>query len=494
MVIPTALYYMFSPIIMGIVGMLADKMKTPKLRDGVAILVSLWGVLSMWMLYNMGVSAGDILVFNIGGNPPLGACLEIDMMSLYFASSAVILSLLITIYSYSYMSHDTRLTEYYALLCAITVGMVGVAFAGDMYSMFIFWEMMGIASYCLVSFRKDSPGPIEAGFKYMIMGSVGSVILFFGMAFIYGMTGTLNFAQLAMTLRGGAITPWMVIVFATLIVGFGVKAAIVPMHTWLPDAHPEAPSPISALLSGIVIETGLYAMIRVLYILYEPAVFKLPMAILAVVTMTLGNLMALRQDDLKRMLAYSSVAQIGYMLIGVSTGLAYGLLGTFLHVFNHAFMKGAAFLAVGSIDHETGTRDINKLKGVGRKMPYTTLVIIIAFLGLAGFPGTSGFISKFILFSSTIGAGLAIVAVIGVLNSTLSVAYYARVIMALLGDEPADAVDAKEAPFLMVGVTLVMALVILVFGIFPDSMTTIAAEASNALIEGLGNYIGAILK
>jgi multicomponent Na+:H+ antiporter subunit D len=204
--------------------------------------------------------------------------------------------------------------------------------------------------------------------------------------------------------------------------------------------------------------------------------------------------MALRQDDLKRMLAYSSVAQIGYMLIGVSTGLAYGLLGTFLHVFNHAFMKGAAFLAVGSIDHETGTRDINKLKGVGRKMPYTTLVIIIAFLGLAGFPGTSGFISKFILFSSTIGAGLAIVAVIGVLNSTLSVAYYARVIMALLGDEPADAVDAKEAPFLMVGVTLVMALVILVFGIFPDSMTTIAAEASNALIEGLGNYIGAILK
>jgi proton-translocating NADH-quinone oxidoreductase chain N len=327
----------------------------------------------------------------------------------------------------------------------------------------------------------------------MIMGSVGSVILLFGMAFIYGMAGTLNLAVLAETIRGAALTPWTIIIFATLIVGFGVKSAIVPMHTWLPDAHPEAPSPISALLSGIVIETGLYAMIRVLYVLYEPALFQLPMAILAFATMTLGNLLALRQDDLKRMLAYSSIAQIGYMLIGVSSGIAYGLMGTFLHVFNHAFMKGTAFLAVGSIDHETGTRDINKLKGVGRKMPFTTFSILIAFLGLAGVPGTSGFISKFVLFSSSIGVGYILLAIFGVLNSTLSVAYYARVIMALLGEAPEDAVDAKEAPPLMVTVTLVMALVVLVFGLFPETMTNYATLASDALVEGLSEYIGAIL-
>ncbi len=493
MVIPTALYYMFAPMIMGVIGLLADKMKTPKLRDGVAILLSLWGVVSMWMLYNMGINAGEILVINIGGNPPLGACLEIDMMSLYFAATAVITSFLVTVYSFSYMDHDTRLTEYYALLSAITVGMTGVAFAGDLFTLFIFWEMMGIASYSLVSFRKDRPGPIEAGFKYMIMGSVGSVILLFGMAFIYGMAGSLNFAVLANTIRGAALTPWTIIIFSTLIVGFGVKSAIVPMHTWLPDAHPEAPSPISALLSGIVIETGLYAMIRVLFILYEPALFQLPMAILAFATMTLGNLLALRQDDLKRMLAYSSIAQMGYMLIGLSTGLAYGLMGTFLHVFNHAFMKGTAFLAVGSIDHMTGTRDINELRGVGRKMPFTTFSILISFLGLAGVPGTSGFISKFVLFSSAIGVGYVLLAVFGILNSTLSVAYYARVIMALMGDAPENAVEAKEAPPLMITVTLLMALVILVFGIFPESVTSYATLASNALIEGLSEYIGAIL-
>jgi formate hydrogenlyase subunit 3/multisubunit Na+/H+ antiporter MnhD subunit len=234
-------------------------------------------------------------------------------------------------------------------------------------------------------------------------------------------------------------------------------------------------------------------MIRVLYVLYEPALFQLPMAILAFATMTLGNLLALRQDDLKRMLAYSSIAQIGYMLIGVSSGIAYGLMGTFLHVFNHAFMKGTAFLAVGSIDHETGTRDINKLKGVGRKMPFTTFSILIAFLGLAGVPGTSGFISKFVLFSSSIGVGYILLAIFGVLNSTLSVAYYARVIMALLGEAPEDAVDAKEAPPLMVTVTLVMALVVLVFGLFPETMTNYATLASDALVEGLSEYIGAIL-
>jgi multicomponent Na+:H+ antiporter subunit D len=493
MVIPPALYYLFAPFIMGIIGVIADKIKVPKLRDGVAILISIWGMVSVWMLYNMGVASGDILVFSIGGFPPLGACFEIDLMSIYFAGSAALLSFLVTVYSYSYMEHDTRLTEYYALLCAITVGMMGVTFAGDMFTMFLFWEMMGIASYSLVSFRKDKPGPVEAGFKYMVMGSVGSVVLFFGMALIYGMTGSMNFAVLATTFRSGVLTPWSIMVFSMLVVGFGVKSAIVPMHTWLPDAHPEAPSPISALLSGIVIETGLYALIRVLFVLYEPSLFKVPIAILAVATMTVGNIMALRQDDLKRMLAYSSVAQIGYMLIGVSTGMAYGLLGTFLHIFNHSFMKGVAFLGVGSIDHMTGTRDINKLKGVGRKMPLTTFAIVVAFLGLAGFPGTSGFISKFVLFSSSMGAGLSLVAVFGVLNSTISVAYYARAIMALLGETGEDSVEAKEPPMLMVGVTIAMALVILVFGIAPDMMTSLADAASRALIEGLGDYIGAIL-
>ncbi len=493
MVIPPALYYLFAPFIIGIIGVIADKIKVPKLRDGAAILISIWGMVSVWMLYNMGVASGDILVFSIGGFPPLGACFEIDLMSIYFAGSAAFLGLLVTIYSYTYMDHDTRLTEYYALLCAITVGMMGVTFAGDMFTMFLFWEMMGIASYSLVSFRKDSPGPVEAGFKYMVMGSVGSVILFFGMALIYGMSGTLNYAVLASSFRESVLTPWTTLIFSTLVVGFGVKSAIVPMHTWLPDAHPEAPSPISALLSGIVIETGLYAMIRVFFVLYEPSVFRLPIAALAVITMTLGNLLALFQPDLKRMLAYSSIAQVGYMLIGLSTGSKMGLQGLFLHVFTHSMMKGLAFLAAGSLVHETQTRNIDDLKGIGRYMPITTLGLFVAFMGLGGVPGTGGFISKFILFGSAIQSDMIWLTVLGVLNSALSMGYYLNVIKTLISS-PVDSVKgAKEAPFMMVGVTIVMTLLVILVGLYPEPMVNLASQASESLFSGLETYIGAIL-
>lgn len=493
MVITPSLYYLFSPLLMGIVGLLADKFKVPRARDAVAILISLWGLISVWTIYNSGVAVGEILIFSIGGGPPLGACFEIDAMSIYVALSATLLSFLVTVYSFNYMEHDTRLTEYYALLSALTVGMVGVAFAGDMFTMFLFWEMMGISSYSLVSFRKDSPGPIEAGFKYMIMGSVGSTILFFGMAMLYGMAGTVNFAQMSSVLRDGPMNIWLYLVLALLIVGFGVKSAIVPMHTWLPDAHPEAPSTISAMLSGMLIETALYALIRVIYVLFEPSIFSTTMAVLAFITMSLGNIMALRQNDLKRMLAYSSIAQVGYMLIGVSTGLTYGLLGTFLHIFNHSLMKGMAFLAIGSIVHETGTRDINGIKGISRMMPFTTIAVIVSFLGLGGVPGTNGFISKFILFNASIGAGFSLLAVFGVLNSALSMAYYLRVIMTMLNSDISEGLVAKEAPFLMVGVTIIMSILIIILGLYPSPIVNLASEASTSLIDGLSNYIGAVI-
>ncbi|HDJ21643.1 MAG TPA: hypothetical protein ENF19_00380 [Candidatus Bathyarchaeota archaeon] len=493
MVTTPLLLYFFSPVLLGLVGVLAEKAKAPRLRDGAAVAVGLWGVQTIWALAKTGPLQGETLVISLLGKPPLGACLEVDLMGLYFAGTAVVLCLLATLYSLAYMGHEDRLTEFYTLVSCLTVGMVGVSLAGDFYTLFIFWELMGLSSYSLVGFRKSLAGPIEASFKYMVMGSVGSVVLFFGMAFLYGMAGTLNFAHLSTVLRDAPLNPWMMVVFATLLVGMGVKAAIVPMHTWLPDAHPEAPSPISAILSGIVIETGLYALIRVLYLVYEPAFFKAPIALLAAATMTLGNILALRQDDVKRMLAYSSIAQVGYMLIGVSTGLAYGLLGTLLHVFNHSFMKGAAFLAVGSIDHQAGTRDLKKLRGVGRRMPLTTLAIIVSFLGLAGVPGTSGFISKFTLFSSAIGAGMGYLALLGVLNSSLSVAYYARVIMTLLSGEPGKDVQVGEASPIMVLVTLAMALVIIWLGLFPGGLTALANEATKPLFEGLTQYIGAVL-
>jgi len=476
------------------IGILSER-TSAKLKDAWFLLISLASLIGVYQLYNMVKSTpnGVLLLYSWGQAPPLSGCFEVDMLGVYMAFGIAFLGLLVAIYSISYMEHETRVTEFYTLVTFMISGMFGIVLAGDLFTLFVFWELMGLSSYVLVSFLKQNWGPIEAGFKYLVMSATAGAFLLLSMALLYGLAGTLNFALLASSIRGNPLTGWTIVLFATLIIGFGVKSAIVPLHTWLPDAHPEAPSPISALLSGIVIETGLYAMIRLLYVVFEPELFKVPIAALALVTMTVGNVMALRQDDLKRLLAYSSIAQVGYMLIGVSTGLTYGLLGTFLHVFNHSMMKGMAFLSVGSIVHETGTRDINDLRGVGRMMPYTTLTVIVAFLGLGGVPGTSGFISKFILFSSSIGAGLGILAIFGVLNSALSMAYYLRVVMVLISGEPVEGVTAKEAPVLMLGVTVIMAIIVIVLGFFPDPIMGFASEASSTLLKGLANYIGAVL-
>ena len=490
--IPALLLTMLSPIIVFLFGFLGENMRGEKLREAAAVVMSAASVVAVYMLYLMLKATPDgILVFYLQAAPPLGACFEIDMFGIFMAFSVTLLTFFATLYSVRYMEHDTRLTEFYTLLAAMTVGMIGVAFAGDFFTLFVFWELMCIASYVLVAFRKDTWGPIEAGFKYIVMSALGASIIFLAMAFLYGMAGTVNFAHLSKALHGQPLNLWLYMVFGLLVIGFGIKSAIVPMHTWLPDAHPEAPTPISAMLSGMLIETGLYGLCRVLFLIYEPPSFSMTIAVLSVVTMCIANLLALLQQDIKRLLAYSSIAQIGYMLVGLSAGSTYGMLGFATHVFNHSLMKGLAFLSSGSLIHMTGTRDIDEMKGVGRMMPVTTLTLFIALLGLGGIPATNGFVSKFILFSSALGAGMWWLALLGVLNSAFSMAYYLRVLKTLVSKTEDEGLKVREAPLLMVGVTVVMAALIIFFGIYPAPVISFADRASRALVGGLGRYIGA---
>ena len=494
MVILTPLLVMLSPIIVFLLGFLGENIRAERLREAAAVVTSTVTIVAVYMLYLQLKSTPDgILVFSLQSAPPLAACFEIDMFGLFIAFSVALLSFFANIYSVRYMEHDTRLTEFYTLLAAMTVGMMGVAFAGDFFTFFVFWELMCISSYVLVAFRKGLWGPIEAGFKYIVMSALGATMIFLAMAFLYGMAGTVNFAQLAYVLRDQPMGLWRYMVFGLLVIGFGIKSAIVPMHTWLPDAHPEAPSSISAMLSGMLIETGLYGLCRVLFLVYEPPSFTIIIAALSIATMCVANLLALLQQDIKRLLAYSSIAQMGYMLVGLSAGSAYGMLGLATHVFNHSLMKGLAFLSSGSLVHVTGTRDIGKMKGLGRMMPMTTLTLFIALLGLGGVPSTNGFVSKFILFNSALGAGMWWLTVIGVLNSAFSMAYYLRVMKTLISTPEDEGLKVKEAPALMVGVTVVMAALIIVFGIYPAPVISFADRASKALVDGLGRYIGAVL-
>ncbi|MBM3291273.1 cation:proton antiporter, partial [Candidatus Bathyarchaeota archaeon] len=362
-----ALSFMMMPLLVAIIGTLSEKYNKAIVRDIVAILTSFaifGGVYRVYTILNQTVS--KILVVYIGSGPPLGACFEIDLFSVYIAFSIAALGVLVTLYSLKYTEHDDRLTEYYTMLSLLLVSMIGVCFAGDFITLFIFWELMGITSYALVAFRKSQWEAIEAGFKFMIMGAIGSTVLLMGIALIYGAAGTVNFAQISSVLNNIDLGIWSTLILTLFIIGFGVKAAIVPFHTWLPDAHSAAPSSISALLSGVVVKMGIYSILRILTLVFGNSLnnWQVMLASLAIITMFIGNIMALLQTDLKRLLAFSTVAQIGYIMFGVSIFTTTSIIGSLFHVVNHVVMKGLLFLAAGCFVHQVGTRNISDLAGI----------------------------------------------------------------------------------------------------------------------------------
>lgn len=470
----------FFAVTTAIVGHFAEKFNLKGVREAYVILGL---ALAGYRLFDLHgeVSAKQAPIV-IGFYSPLSTCLEVDMVSIFMTAAYIMLGIFVVVYSIRYMERETRLTEFYVLVIVLIIGMIGVVSAGDFLTLFLFWEAMCLAAYVLVAFRRYAVA-IEASFKFLVMSGLGTACLLIAMSFLYGLFGTLNFAYLSALMKGAVVTPWILAILALIIIGFGVEAAIVPLHTWLPDAHPEAPSSISALLSGVVIQTGLYALSRVLFLLFRPDFFTSLMSILAVVTMTVGNIIALLQDDIKRLLAYSSIAQMGYMLIGLGIGSLTSLTGTFLHVFNHALLKGLAFLVAGALWHETGTRSLAKLKGVGRYMPVSTMALSVSFIGLVGAPPTNGFISKFLyLFRSAIEMNMAWLAVIGMLNSIFSVGYYLRVLQILFAT-PTRRLKWREAPVSMLIPMIVMAFLIFVFGIYPEPIIALSTGATEALLN-----------
>lgn len=418
----------------------------------------------------------------------------LDWLSFTFSLGFILLGLISTLHSIDYMSHDTGLPAYYSLLLLMVCGMVGVIMAGDFLTLYVFWELMSISSYCLVGFRKHLWEPVEAGFKYLLMSAVGSAFILFSMSYLYGLTGSLSFAQITLSLMNAKSSPLLYLLFILLLVGFGVKAAIVPFHSWLPDAHPAAPSPISAMLSGVVIKTGVYAIIRTSYLIFDISIvdYKLMLAFLSVLTMSVGNILALVQKDIKRLLAYSSIAQIGYLLLALSLGTEFGLMAGIVHFFNHALMKGLAFLCAGSIIHELNTRNLDEIVGVGRRMPITGVSLSIALLSLAGMPFLNGFISKYLIFAAAIDAQAYLLTVIGLLNSAIGVVYYVRVIQILFRKPSESVMKASESSPFILSSLIILSVFCIVLGLWPQPLSSIAEMAAHFTIQKL-LYIRSII-
>ncbi|MHA1124514.1 MAG: complex I subunit 5 family protein [Candidatus Heimdallarchaeota archaeon] len=467
-----------------------------------ALLAVLGIVISFYNNAAAGIDVTELQWNPLSKDPSLVfATFNLGMIQWWLILIFVVLGSVVTIYSIRYMDHDDRIDRYYFLLLALIAGMIGVVMSGDLLTLFIFWELMSIASYVLVSFRKDQPEPIEAGIKYLFMSAFGSVVLLFGMSLLYRAARTLNIAAIGQAITANVaaegFSPVYFVIIICLILGFGVKAAIVPLHTWLPDAHPAAPSGISAMLSGVVIMTGMYGMINTLTTFFAPSTNTIGFVLLwvSVVTMAVGNLMALRQNDLKRLLAFSTVLNVGFILFGLSmamTGLTsdavtIGVQGGWFHVFTHAIGKGLAFLCAGAILYRFNDRGLDKLEGIGRKMPWTTTALTLALLSLAGVPPLPGFWSKLPMVVAAMTSGNVqyyIGVALFLLSSVISVVYYLIVLQRLWFKEPGEHLkDVKETPIEILIPLYTLVVLMLVVAIMPNTFANIAEQAATALVS-----------
>lgn len=426
--------------------------------------------------------------------------LRLDDLGLLLAALSLALGTLVTLYSGPYMARERGQEKYYASLVALVGVMMGLGCAGDLFNLWVWFEGMAIASFLLVAFYHEQPAALEAGVKYLVQSAIGSATILFGIALVLMETGTLDLAEI----RGAAGDSTVLVVAGALFtIGFGVKVAMAPMHTWLPDAHSQAPSGISAMLSGVVIEAGLIALLRALSALagVGGAWGELLMAFGAL-NMLVGNLMALRQEQVKRLLAYSSLSHVGYMLLGLGVALyahdATGAQGGFFHMLTHGMMKGLAFLAAGTLlyalhvargDHDTPLT-IRDLGGAAQKYPITALGLSIAVLGLGGLPPLAGFMSKWQIFVAGFetreGLIQALVIFAG-LNSVLSLAYYAPLVNAMYRLEPSETVQ-RGAPdsLLLRAPVIVLALGVIAVGLWPGLLSWLSDPAGEVLLAAFG--------
>ncbi|MEM2759185.1 MAG: NADH-quinone oxidoreductase subunit N [Nitrososphaerales archaeon] len=402
-----------------------------------------------------------------------------DMFGSFFAITMLIVAIMVTVSSIEYMRKTPNPAPYYSLLLLSSVGMVLLAYSTDLVMLIVAWELMSIPTYVLAGFHKRDLVSNEAAIKYFIFGALSSGIIIYGISLAYGITGSTNIAVMLQGLvqAEGELRPIALMALAMFIAGFGFKLALVPFHMWLPDAYEGAPTTVSAFLAAATKKAGFAAAFKVI-ILGMVALnleWSLTLGILAILTMVIGNLAALTQKSMTRMLAYSSVGHAGYMLIGLSLApfSVFAMQGSLFHILNHAVMKSAAFIAAAAVIITLATTSIDSYKGLGKRMPLTAMVMSVSLLALAGVPPLNGFWSKFILFTSAIDASATVnwslgLAIAGILTSALSLGYYAWVIRKMYFEESPTAETRRvKEPRIIVAV-LIFALVFMVgFGIYP---------------------------
>ncbi|MGA2785408.1 MAG: NADH-quinone oxidoreductase subunit N [Candidatus Bathyarchaeia archaeon] len=446
-----------------------------------------------WSIIGLLVTFGGVVGLLFGGvtkpQVVLGV-LSIDSYSIYFTGVFLLITLLISIASFYYMRQNKNIDTYFGLLLFATFGMMLISFAVDLIVLFLAWELMNIPAYVLTGIQKDDSASNEAALKFFILSALSSALIVYAISLTFGITGSTNLYVVAKALGPAlpGLNPLALLAMVLFIAGFGMKVAAVPFHMWIPDAYEGAPITVGAFLAAGTKSGGFAALFRIFAI--SLIALRLDwsgtFAVIAILTMTLGNIAALMQKNFTRMLAYSSIAQAGYVLIGLAAPNPIGIVGALFHVLNHGVMKTAAFLAAAAVFSKLSTTSLDSYAGLGRRMPITAFTLTLALLGLAGVPPLNGFMSKLVLFTAAVDGQMWWLALAGVLNSAFSMSYYGWVVKRMYFDD-SPTVGRLEEPRAIILALVISTILIIVLGIFPGPVLDYLFKVATFLLSGVTN-------
>ena len=372
---------------------------------------------------------GGTGLYHMGGWPtPIGIDLRLDALANLLLLAVSLVGFAVALYSVDYMRRFSARGHFYSLFLLMVTGMNGVILAGDLFNLYVFLEVAAVASYSLVAFG-CAHEELEASFRYVVLGSLSSALILVAIALVYGITGTLNMAHMAGRIAETGMDAPLLLAFGLFICGFSFKTALVPFHAWLPDAHPSAPAPVSAMLSGVLIKAiGIYVLARLVFNVFGVNESELALLRwLGMLSMVVGGLLAAGQKDIKRLFAYSSISQVGFMVLGLGLGTPLGLVGALYHLVNHAMFKSLLFLNAGAVEYATGTRNLKELGGLNRALPVTGATSLIGSMSIAGIPPFNGFWSKLIIILACVESGYYGFAAAAVAVSVVTLAYQLKV-------------------------------------------------------------------
>jgi multicomponent Na+:H+ antiporter subunit D len=477
-------------------GLLAALLRRGVLAFALTLAVSwLMPVISAFLLYRV-LNAGPLSYALGGWPPPWGIEYRVDVLNAFVLMLISAIGAVIVPFarrSIAFEVGERREAWFYCMYLMCLTGLLGVTVTGDAFNAFVFLEISSLSTYVLIALGRNRRA-LVAAFRYLIMGTIGATFYVIGVGFLYLLTGSLNMVDVAQRLA--AAPPEharaMVAGLAFLTVGISLKLALFPLHSWLPGAYAHAPSWATVFLSATATKVAVYLLVRFLFSIFGIALdFRgLPIVEillgLSIAAMFIASVIAVYQNNLKRMLAYSSLAQIGYIMLGIGIANQAGLTGGLVHLVNHAMMKAALFLALGALFYRTGTVRLAEIAGVGRRMPLTMGAFVVAGLGIIGTPGTAGFISKWYLAVGALDRGWWILVFLLVASSLISVLYIGRVVeMAWFRPAAAQVAAAKDPPLSMLLPLLVLAAATVYFGIDTRLTAGIAASAAQFLLGGL---------